>query len=61
MLDASEYTSEYQMTIRAMKHRLKIVEFPTVEGQRVAGETSARSIPTGLRFLSCLGHELFSG
>lgn len=53
-LDASDYTIEYQMTIRALKQGMKIVEFPTVEGQRVAGETGAHSISTGLRFVKRL-------
>ncbi len=57
-LDASGYTIEYQMTMRAMQAGLAIVEFPTVEGPRVAGETQARSIPTGLRFLACFWKEL---
>ena len=50
-LDAPDYTIEYQMTMRALKARLCIVEFPTVEGARIAGETGARLIPTGLRFI----------
>ena len=56
-LDAMDYTIEYQMTMRALKHGLKIVEFPTVEGQRVAGDTGAPSIPTGIRFLKRLWRE----
>lgn len=50
-LDAPDYTIEYQMTIRGFKSHMNIVEFPTIEGQRVAGETGAPAIPTGLRFL----------
>jgi hypothetical protein len=50
-LDAADYTIEYQMTIRALRHRMRIVEFPTKEGHRIAGETGAPSIQTGLRFL----------
>ncbi len=50
-LDASDYTIEYQMTMRALKHRLNVVEFPTTEGQRVAGESGAPSVSTGLRFI----------
>ena len=57
-LDALDYTIEYQMTIRALKSRMKIVEFPTREGQRVAGETGASSLPTGIRFLKRLWREL---
>jgi glycosyltransferase involved in cell wall biosynthesis len=60
MLDATDYTIEYQMTIRALKHGLTIVEFPTREGPRVAGETGAPSLPTGLRFLKRLWREFQS-
>jgi len=57
-LDALDYTIEYQMTIRALKKRMAIVEFPTREGPRVAGVTGAPSFPTGLRFLRRLWTEL---
>jgi glycosyltransferase involved in cell wall biosynthesis len=57
-LDALDYTIEYQMTIRALKQRMTIVEFPTREGQRVAGVTGASSLPTGIRFLKRLWREL---
>ena len=57
-LDALDYTIEYQMTIRALNQGKKIVEFPTVEGQRVAGETGAPSIPTGIRFIKRFFYEL---
>ena len=50
-LTSLDYTIEYQMTIRAMKKGIRIVEFPTIEGQRVAGGTGAPSFQTGLRFL----------
>nr|WP_162730732.1 glycosyltransferase family 2 protein [Agrobacterium tumefaciens] len=58
-LDASDYTIEYQMTMRAFKSHLKIAEFPTIEHQRVAGGTQAHSIPTGLRFIKAFWRELF--
>ena len=58
-LDAVDYTIEYQMTIRCLKQGMRIVEFPTVEGRRIAGDTGAPAIPTGLRFLRCLGRETF--
>lgn len=56
-LDALDYTIEYQMTIRALKHRMRIVEFPTREGERVAGDTGAPSLPTGARFIRRLWTE----
>jgi len=57
-LDASDYTIEYQMTMRALKHKLKILEFATVEGQRVAGGTGAPSFSTGMRFIGRFWNEL---
>jgi dolichol-phosphate mannosyltransferase len=56
-LDAPDYTIEYQMTIRALDASHNIVEFPTIEGARVAGDTGAPSIPTGLRFMRRLWWE----
>ncbi len=58
-LDSVDYTIEYQMTIRAFKKRLNIKEFPTIEGKRLHGETQAKSIPTGLKFLKCYFREIF--
>jgi glycosyltransferase involved in cell wall biosynthesis len=49
-LDASDYTIEYQMTIRALRAGARVAEFPTRERPRIAGQTGASSIPTGLRF-----------
>lgn len=57
--DSVGYTIEYQMTIRAFKSRLNIVEFPTHEGQRVGGESKAPSLPTGWRFIKLLVWEIF--
>lgn len=59
--DAMGYTIEYQNTIRAFKRGLKIVEFPTYEGQRVAGGTKAHSFKTGVVFLKCLAKEILIG
>ncbi len=60
-VDALGYTVEYQMTMRSFQKRLNIVEFPTHEGARIGGETKAPSIPTGIRFLKCLGREMLLG
>ena len=57
-LDADGYTIEYQMTIRALALGANIAEFPTHEYPRVAGETGAPSIPTGIAFLKCYVREL---
>lgn len=57
-LDGSGYTIEYQCTIRAYKHRLRVEEFPTQEGQRIGGESNAKAVDTGLRFLRLYFREL---
>lgn len=57
-LSASDYTIEYQMTIKALKKGLKIAEFPTNEGQRVAGASGILSLPAGLRFMRRLFSEM---
>lgn len=57
-LDALDYTIEYQMTIRALREKLTIAEFATIEGPRIAGATGAQSLPTGIRFLKRLYREL---
>lgn len=59
-LTASDYTIEYQMTIQSMKNKLKIAEFPTREGQRVAGNSQVLSLQAGLRFTKRLFQELLS-
>lgn len=60
-LDGEGYTIEFQSSIRAYKRRLRVAEFPTAEGQRIGGESGARSIPTGLRFLRLLRDEHRAG
>ena len=60
-VDAPGFVIEYQMSIRAMKLRLKVAEIPTQEGNRIGGESKAKSIPTGLIFLKVLWRELWIG
>ena len=58
-LDADGFVIEYQMSIRAMKKGLKIVEFPTYEGQRLGGVSTAESWRTGVVFLKSLWREIW--
>lgn len=60
-IDAPGFVIEYQMSIRAMKLNLKVAEIPTYEGNRIGGESTAKSIPTGILFVKFLIRELFSG
>ena len=60
-LDARGFSIEYQMTIRALKLKSKITEFPTIEGNRAGGQSTAHAIPTGIIFLRLLLRELLIG
>ncbi len=53
------FTIEYQMSIKAMKHKMKVLEVPTLEGQRISGKSKAPSLITGIRFLRYIFRELF--
>lgn len=58
-IDVDEFVVEYQMSIRAMKRRLRVKEIPTWEGNRIGGMSTAKSLPTGLVFLRFLWRELW--
>lgn len=60
-LDGQGFVVEYQMTIRALKMGLAIVEIPTREGDRIGGTSTSYAIPTGLSFLYYLVREIFIG
>lgn len=52
---------EFQMSIRALKLRHKVVEIPTYEGNRLGGKSTAHSFPTGRLMLRRYFKEFFSG
>lgn len=60
-LDASGFAVEYQMTIRALKTNMKIAEIPTIEGNRIGGESTSYAIPTGFKFIYYLFREIIIG
>ncbi|MBI5018977.1 glycosyltransferase family 2 protein [Candidatus Gottesmanbacteria bacterium] len=57
-LDAEGFAIEFQMTIRALKHRMIIKEIPTIEGNRIGGASGSLAIPTGFSFIGYLLREL---
>lgn len=59
--DAEGFAIEFQISIRAMKRHLRIAEIVTTEGDRIGGESTAHSIPTGLKVLRVLLRELWIG
>ncbi|MEK7513330.1 MAG: glycosyltransferase family 2 protein [Patescibacteria group bacterium] len=60
-LDAFGYAIEFQMSIRALKLGLRIAEIPTIEGDRLGGESGSKAIQTGLLFIKCLLKEIWIG
>lgn len=56
------YTIEYELTIGALRAKKVIVEIPTIEAERIGGETKGASWPTGVAFskffLNELDHDL---
>jgi hypothetical protein len=59
--DAEGFAIEFQISIRALKSRLRIAEIPTIEGDRIGGRSTAYSIPTGVRVLRVLLREIWIG
>lgn len=60
-VDAEGFLIEYQMSMRAMKLGLRIAEIPTLEQARIGGQSTASSLPTGLRFVRGLAREIRLG
>lgn len=60
-LDASGFAIEFQMTIRALKAKVKIAEIPTIEGNRIGGQSTSYAIPTGFKFIYYLLREIVLG
>jgi glycosyltransferase involved in cell wall biosynthesis len=58
-IDTNGYTVEYQSTIRCFKHKIKIIEFPTHEMQRIGGSKGSPAIHTGIMFIRLYMRELF--
>ena len=59
--DAEGFAIEFQISVRAMKKKLRIAEIPTIEGDRIGGASTAYSIPTGLMVLRVLLREMWIG
>lgn len=59
-LDECGFPIEYQMSIRAMKNNLRIVEIPTIEGNRLGGKSKCLSLPVGWGHVKVLGYEIWA-
>ena len=60
-LDAPGYVIEYQISIRSLKLGFNIAEIPTIEGNRIGGQSGSKAIPTGLLFIRFLLREILLG
>jgi hypothetical protein len=60
-LECTGFDIEFQTSIRFLKKGWKVAEFPTYEGDRIAGKSSSSSIPTGLLMLHRVLKELRLG
>lgn len=58
--DEQGFAIEFQMSIRALKKKLKVTEIPTNEEARIGGKSKAGTIKVGLSFLALIVREFFS-
>jgi len=56
--DAAHFNIEYQISVRAYREKLSVIEFPTYEGKRIGGKSGARALPTTLAMFKVLKNEL---
>lgn len=59
--DSEGFGIEFQLSIRALKRKYKIKEIPTYEGDRIGGQSTARTFSTGLYFIKLLLKEIWVG
>jgi glycosyltransferase involved in cell wall biosynthesis len=59
--DAEGFGIEFQVSIRALKLRMKIKEIPTMEGDRIGGASTAHTFSTGWYFIRIILREIFIG
>lgn len=60
-IDGQGFGIEYQISIRSMKLKYKVTEFPTYEGDRIGGKSTAGTFSTGFYALYLLIREIFKG
>ena len=56
---AQGYGIEFQLSMRALKNKMKIKEFPTIEKERIGGESYAGTFDVGFYFIKLILSELF--
>ena len=58
--DASGFGIEFQVSMRALKNKMRIAEIPTVESERIGGRSTAGSFNVGSYFIKLLVKEIFN-
>lgn len=58
--DANGFAIEFQMSIRALKNKLKIIEIPTNEEERIGGHSKAGTFKVGWNFTKLLVREFIN-
>jgi glycosyltransferase involved in cell wall biosynthesis len=56
-LDANGFEIETQINVRALRSRLRVVEVPSFEADRIHGDSNLRAIPDGWRVLKTILRE----
>ena len=57
--DAEGFGIEFQVSMRALKLKFKIKEIPTIEGDRIGGQSTSYTFSTGIYFIKLIIKELF--
>ena len=60
-LDSEGFGIEFQLSIRALKLRYKIKEIPSIEGDRIGGQSTAKTFQTGWYFVRLILQEFLIG
>jgi glycosyltransferase involved in cell wall biosynthesis len=55
---SSGFSIEYELSIKAYKNKLKVIEFPTIEGKRLGGKSGAKAVPTSMAMIKVLIKQL---
>jgi len=58
--DAYGFGIEFQTSIRAMKQKMAIAEFPTIENERIGGQSTSGTIRVGSYFIRLLLSEFWN-
>ncbi len=59
--DSEGFGIEFQLSMRALKLKYKIKEIPSYEGDRIGGQSTARTFATGWYFVKLMLKELWIG